>query len=126
MFVFPIFILGDNFDALFYCEHPRNPCLLDDAFPSCGWTWDFHPCHLSFIDFIFDSWKHWAQKNLPRRLERVVWIWPHLGDMYFMMENLSMFRPSLEGEYFYVTCMIQSRFMMLLVSFIVPSMVMVS
>ena len=41
MFVFPSCILGDIFDASFYYEHPRNTCLLDDAYPSCGWTWDF-------------------------------------------------------------------------------------
>ena len=58
MFVFPACILGDNFDVSFYCEHLCHPSMLDDAYPYCGWTWYFHPCHLSFMDFIFDSSVH--------------------------------------------------------------------
>ena len=72
--------------------------MLDDAYPSCVWTWYFHPFHLIFNDFILDSCVHWAHENFPSKLERLVWIRPHLRDMYFMMENLSMFHPSLEGD----------------------------
>ena len=50
------------------------------------------------MDFIFDSCVHWAHKNLPRRLERLVWIQPHFRDMYFMMDNIYMFWPSLEND----------------------------
>ena len=81
MFVFPACILGDIFDASICCEKPRNPCLLDYSYNSCGYTWDFHPCHLRFIHFIFTSYVHWEHKNLPRILQRLVWIWNHLGDM---------------------------------------------
>ena len=88
-----------KFSILFYAsfsyEKHGNPCLLDDAYSSFGWKWDIHPCRLRFIDLIFDSSVHWEHKNLPRRLETLVWIWPHLGDMYFMMDNLSMFWPRL-------------------------------
>ena len=98
MFVFTACIIRDYFDASFSCEQTGNPCLLDDSYPYSGRVWDFHPWHLSLIDFIFDSCVHWVHKKLPRRLERLVWIWPHLWDMYFIMENLSMIKPILEGD----------------------------
>ena len=98
MFVFPACILGDIFDASICCEKPRNPCLLDDSYPYSGRVWDFHPWHLSLIDLIFDSCVHWVHKNLPRRLERLVWIRSHLGEIYFTMGNLSVFQPNLEGD----------------------------
>ena len=118
------------FDESFSCERPEHPCLLDDAYPSSGWTWDSHPCHLSFIDFIFYSYVHWEHENLHGILERLVWIQPHLGDMYFMMENLSMFRASLEGDtllcHLHDPVIIHNVISNLLLSLIVPFVVMVS
>ena len=100
MFVFLSFILGYIFVATFYCENPKNACLLDYGYPSCGWTWDFHPFHLSFIDFIFYSYVHWAHKNLPINLERRDEVQPHPLEMYFMMDGLLLIHPYLEDAYF--------------------------
>ena len=97
MFVFLVCILIDDFVASFHCEKIGNLFLLNDAYLYWGCTWDFHPCHFNFMDFIFDSCVHWAHKNLPRRLEGLVWIHPHFGDIYFMMDKLYMFCPSSES-----------------------------
>ena len=89
--------------------------LLDDSYLSYGLTSNFHPCHLSFIDFIFDYCVHWEHKNLPMSLERLdevqthplemyfmmdglFLLWPLFEEVYFMMDSLSMFWPSLEDD----------------------------
>ena len=55
MFVFFVFILRDDFDASFHCDHIGNPCLLDDAYLYWRCTWDFHPCHLHDSNILHDA-----------------------------------------------------------------------
>ena len=54
MFVFLVFILRDDFDASFHCEHIGNPCLFDDSYLHWGCTWDFNPCHFHDLDIPRD------------------------------------------------------------------------
>ena len=105
MFVFPTCILRDNFDALFYFENLGNPFLYDDSYPYYGWTWDFHPCHLRFIDFIFDSCVNWEHKNLIISFGIHMWIWPHHEVIYVEMESLSSIQPYIiELHSFWESC----------------------